>query len=72
MLRNGYALIVSATVTQVLGVRYWIVAARTAPAAAVGRNSTAMSVMLFLAGVAELNLMSTLIRAARPARWTVD
>jgi hypothetical protein len=68
MLRNGYALIVSATVTQVLGVRYWIVAARTAPAAAVGRNSTAMSVMLFLAGVAELNLMSTLIRAARPAR----
>ena len=72
MLRNGYALIVSATVTQVLGVRYWIVAARTAPAAAVGRNSTAMSVMLFLAGVAELNLMSTLIRAARPARRTVD
>ena len=68
MLRNGYALIVSATVTKVLGVRYWIVAARTAPAAAVGRNSTAMSVMLFLAGVAELNLMSTLIRAARPAR----
>ena len=72
MLRNGYVLIVSATVTQVLGVRYWIVAARTAPAAAVGRNSTAMSVMLFLAGVAELNLMSTLIRAARPARRTVD
>lgn len=72
MLRNGYALIVSATVTQVLGVRYWIVAARTAPAAAAGRNSTAMSVMLFLAGVAELNLMSTLIRAARPARRTVD
>lgn len=72
MLRNGYALIVSATVTQVLGVRYWIVAARTAPAAAVGRNSTAMPVMLFLAGVAELNLMSTLIRAARPARRAVD
>ena len=72
MLRNGYVLIVSATVTQVLGVRYWIVAARTAPAAAVGRNSTAMSVTLFLAGVAELNLMSTLIRAARPARRAVD
>jgi hypothetical protein len=28
----------------------------------VGRNSTAISVMLFLAGVAELNLMSTLVR----------
>jgi len=32
MLRSGYALIVSATATQVLGVLYWIVAARTAPA----------------------------------------
>ena len=72
MLRNGYALIVSATVTQVLGVLYWIVAARTAPAAVVARNSTAISVMLFLAGVAEFNLMSTLIRAARPAWRTVD
>jgi hypothetical protein len=72
VLRNGYALIVSATVTQVLGVLSWIVAARTSPAAAVGRNSTAMSVMLLLAGVAELNLMGTLIRAARPARRTVD
>jgi len=50
MLRNGYALIVSATATQVLGVLYWIVAARTAPAAVVGRNSAAISVMLFLAG----------------------
>jgi O-antigen/teichoic acid export membrane protein len=68
VLRNGYALIVSATVTQVLGVRYWIVAARTAPATAVGRNSTAMSVMLLLAEVAGLNLMGTLIRAARPGR----
>jgi hypothetical protein len=44
------------------GVLYRIVAARTAPAAVVGRNSTAISVMLFLAGVAELNLMSTLVR----------
>ena len=62
MLRNGYALIASATVTQVLGVAYWIVAARAAPAAVVGRNSAAISIMLFLAGVAELNLMSTLVR----------
>jgi hypothetical protein len=30
MLRNGYALIVSAPATQVPGVLYWIVAARTA------------------------------------------
>ena len=62
MLRNGYAPIVSATVTQVLGVLYWIVAARTAPAAVLGRNSAAIYMMMFLAGVAELNLMSTLVR----------
>jgi hypothetical protein len=49
-------------VTQLLGVLHWIVAARSAPAAVVGRNSAAISVMLFLAGVAELNLMSTLVR----------
>jgi O-antigen/teichoic acid export membrane protein len=62
MLRNGLALIVSALVTQVIGVGYWVVADRYYPAATVGRNSTAISMMLFLAGVAELNLMSTLVR----------
>jgi O-antigen/teichoic acid export membrane protein len=77
MLRNGYALIASATVTQVLGVGYWIVAARTAPAAVVGRNSAAIYMMLFLAGVAELNLMSTLVRflptsGRRAARFIVS
>jgi len=77
MLRNGYALIASATVTQVLGVAYWIVAARTAPAAVVGRNSAAIYMMLFLAGVAELNLMSTLVRflptsGRRAARFIVS
>src|SRR5215831_5444269 len=77
MLRNGYALIVSATVTQVLGVLYWIVAARTAPAAVLGRNSAAIYMMMFLAGVAELNLMSTLVRflptsGRRAARFIVS
>jgi O-antigen/teichoic acid export membrane protein len=62
MLRNGYALIVSAGVTQVIGFVFWIVAALKYPPAVVGRNSAALSVTLFLAGVAELNLMSTLVR----------
>ncbi len=62
MLRNGHALIVSAFASQVIGVLYWVVADRYYPAAVVGRNSTAISAMLFLAGVAELNLMSTLVR----------
>ena len=62
MLRNGHALIASASVTQFIGVLYWIFAARLYPVAVVGRNSVVISVMLFLAGVAQLNLMSTLIR----------
>jgi O-antigen/teichoic acid export membrane protein len=62
MLRNGHALIFSSAVTQIIGVLYWVVAARNYPAAVVGRNSVALSLTLFLAGVAELNLMSTLVR----------
>ena len=62
MLRNGHALIFSASVTQAIGVLYWAVAARNYPAAVVGRNSAAISITLFLAGIAELNLMSTLVR----------
>jgi O-antigen/teichoic acid export membrane protein/GT2 family glycosyltransferase len=64
MLRNGHFLIASASVTQFIGVVYWIFVARLYPVAAVGRNSVAISVMLFLGGVAELNLMSTLVRFA--------
>ncbi len=62
MLRNGHALILSAGVTQVIGAVYWVAAARMYPASVVGRNSVALSVMQFLAAVAELNLMSTLVR----------
>ncbi|HUY48267.1 MAG TPA: hypothetical protein VMV92_21480 [Streptosporangiaceae bacterium] len=62
MLRNGHALIFSGGVTQVIGILYWIVAVRNYPAAVLGRNSAAISVTLFLAGVAELNMMSTLVR----------
>ncbi len=62
MLRNGHALIFSAAVTQGIGIIYWIAAARTYPATVVGRNSAAISITMFLAGVAELNLMSTLVR----------
>ncbi|HEY6311539.1 MAG TPA: hypothetical protein VIY52_12160 [Streptosporangiaceae bacterium] len=64
MLRNGHALIASASVTQLVGVAFWIFAARLYPVAVVGRNSVAVTTMLFLAGAAELNLMSTLVKFA--------
>jgi O-antigen/teichoic acid export membrane protein len=74
MLRNGHALIFSAGLTQGVGILYWVVAARNYPAAVVGRNSAAIAITLFLAGIAELNLMSTLVRflptsGARTARF---
>jgi O-antigen/teichoic acid export membrane protein len=74
MLRNGHALIFSAGLTQGIGILYWVVAARNFPAAVVGRNSAAISITLFLAGIAELNMMSTLVRflptsGARSARF---
>ncbi|PWT75023.1 MAG: hypothetical protein C5B60_05965 [Chloroflexi bacterium] len=62
MLRNGHALIASASMTQFVGVLYWIFAARLYPVAVVGRNSAAIYIMLFLSGIAELNMMSTLVR----------
>ena len=62
MLRNGYALVLSAGMTQLIGIFYWVAAARSYSAAVVGRNSAAINITLFLAGLAELNLMGTLIR----------
>jgi aminoglycoside phosphotransferase (APT) family kinase protein/O-antigen/teichoic acid export membrane protein len=60
--RNGYALVLSSATTSVLGVAYWILAARTYTPDTVGLNSAAISAMMFLAGVSQLNLMSALLR----------
>lgn len=60
--RNAYALIASSGVTSVLGLGYWVLAARIFPAEAVGFNAAAISAMMFLAGLAQLNLISVLVR----------
>ncbi len=62
MLRSGHALIAGASLTQIIGLVYWIIAARIYPVAVVGRNMAALSITLFLSGAAELNMMSTLVR----------
>jgi hypothetical protein len=59
---QGYALVLNSMVTAVLGVPYWLLAARHYSASSVGRNAAAISAMMFLAGVAQLNLMSALLR----------
>jgi O-antigen/teichoic acid export membrane protein len=59
---NGYALILSSAATSILGVAYWVLAAHNYSPDVVGLNSAAISAMMFLAGVAQLNLTSALIR----------
>ncbi|HMJ37321.1 MAG TPA: phosphotransferase [Baekduia sp.] len=60
--REGYALVLSAGVAAILGFAYWIVAARTYSADVVGLNSAAISMMMLVSGVAQLNLIGALVR----------
>jgi O-antigen/teichoic acid export membrane protein len=62
LFREGYALVVSSALTSVLGLVYWVLAARMYSAHAVGVNAALVSAMMFVAGVAQLNLMSALLR----------
>jgi len=60
--RNGYALILSAAATSGLGVLYWMLATRYYTPEVVGLNSAVISAMLFVAGVAQLSLVSVITR----------
>ncbi len=60
--RNGYALVASSALTSVLGIVYWLLAARLYSAQAVGICAAVISAMTLLANVAQLNLKSTLNR----------
>lgn len=60
--RNGYALIFSSFTASGLGMFFWILAARAYSADAVGLNSAALSSMLLLSNIAQLNLMNALNR----------
>jgi aminoglycoside phosphotransferase (APT) family kinase protein/O-antigen/teichoic acid export membrane protein len=58
----GYALVLNIALTSIFGVVYWLVAARRYTPHVVGVNSAAISAMMFVAGVSQLNLMSALAR----------
>ncbi len=60
--RNGYALAASSAVTSSIGVLYWILATHYYPAEVVGLNSAIISMMMFLGGLSQLNLMTAHIR----------
>lgn len=60
--RDGLALVLSSGLTSLIGLAYWVVAARLFPADVVGVNSVTLSTMMLLAGVAQLNLNYMLLR----------
>src|SRR3954470_6895965 len=60
--RDAYALTINAAFTAATGFVYWIVAAKAYSPHAVGVNSALISSMMFLAGVAGLNLPNLLVR----------
>jgi O-antigen/teichoic acid export membrane protein len=60
--RNGYALMISTGATSLLGLLYWTIAARRYQTDNVGLNSMAISTLIFLSGVAQVNLQEGMIR----------
>lgn len=62
MLRNGHMLTIGAGATGVLGFLYWSLAARHYSAVAVGEGSSAVSALMLIGGLANLNFMSLLMR----------
>ncbi len=60
--RNAYALMASTVVTSVLGVAFWVAAARLYPAETVGRDTALILAMQGLALVGQLNLGTAIVR----------
>jgi O-antigen/teichoic acid export membrane protein len=70
--RNAYALMANTAGNSVLGLLYWVLAARTFPDAAVGRGNALISLMVLVSTFTQLNWSGALIRflprAGRSAR----
>ena len=60
--RNAYALMINTAVTGVLGVLYWLLAARSYTAVEVGRASAAYSAMNLVSGFTAYNLVGAITR----------
>lgn len=60
--RNAYALLLNTVGTGALGLVFWVAAARVLPSRDVGRGVSTVNTMLFIAGAAQLNLLSFLGR----------
>lgn len=66
--RNAYALVLSAGSTAVLGLVYWLLAARVYTASTLGTQSALLSAVILLAGLGEFGADTLLIRFLPAAR----
>src|SRR5918992_3756908 len=57
LFRNAYALMANGGLTGVLGLGYWLLAARLYPPDVVGRNSAVLQAILFVSGLTAINYM---------------
>ncbi|GAA2080601.1 hypothetical protein GCM10009801_38960 [Streptomyces albiaxialis] len=62
LFRNAYALMLNTGISAVLGLGYWVVAARYYSEDAVGQGSAAIAAMKFLAGLTAVTLIGALAR----------
>ena len=62
LLRNGHLLTLSSALTSAVGIGYWTLAAREYDAGPVGSNSAAISMMILVAAIAQLNFPSAMVR----------
>ncbi|MDF3299968.1 lipopolysaccharide biosynthesis protein [Streptomyces tropicalis] len=62
LFRNAYALMLNTGISAVLGLGYWLIAARYYSDSAVGQGSAAIAAMKFLAGLTAVTLTGALAR----------
>ena len=62
LLRGAYSLIANTAVTSVLGMGFWVAAARLYSSAEVGRDTVLISVMIELSTVCQLNMGNGIVR----------
>jgi O-antigen/teichoic acid export membrane protein len=60
--QSAYAWLFSTAASAILGILYWVVAARYYAAEVVGVNAAIISALIFISGISQLNLMSVLLR----------
>jgi O-antigen/teichoic acid export membrane protein len=62
LFRGAYSLMAGTAVTALLGIAFWAIAARSAPAAEVGRDAALISSLITLSAICQLNLVDAIVR----------